>query len=155
MRARSVSFFGLLVPIAVVACTDPNQVKEYVPPIRDAATADAAASDTLPSVDAASSAIDGMSPATWLDAPPSDVTTSDAIVTTDSPSGCPATELRSCEGRCVDLTSDPLHCGACGNACGAFQTCNAGRCAPGFTAAAMTGTLPGTLKDVALAADGA
>jgi hypothetical protein len=29
---------------------------------------------------------------------------------------------------CVDLTSDPTHCGACGQSCGGSQSCTAGAC---------------------------
>lgn len=28
-----------------------------------------------------------------------------------------------CEGSCVDTTSDPAHCGRCGNTCGPGETC--------------------------------
>lgn len=40
---------------------------------------------------------------------------------------CPAS-LEVCNGTCVDLSSDPSHCGACGNACGAGKACVAGGC---------------------------
>ena len=33
-----------------------------------------------------------------------------------------------CGGRCADFRSDPLNCGACGNACGSGQACCAGKC---------------------------
>jgi chitodextrinase len=33
-----------------------------------------------------------------------------------------------CASACVDINSDPANCGACGNACGAGQTCSAGAC---------------------------
>ena len=42
-----------------------------------------------------------------------------------------------CGGVCVDTNSNPAHCGACGNACGATETCDSGscremtRCSPG------------------------
>ncbi|MDX2012184.1 MAG: FG-GAP-like repeat-containing protein [Myxococcaceae bacterium] len=61
--------------------------------------------------------------------------------------GCPPSSgpcgegQRSCDGRCVDVTTDPAHCGACGLACPAagtnaaaacvLGTCRA-VCAPGF-----------------------
>ncbi len=51
-----------------------------------------------------------------------------------------------CNGVCVLLGSDPLHCGACGNAC-ASGVCNAGLCmsgATGTTTAGATTTGPGT-----------
>ena len=34
----------------------------------------------------------------------------------------------SCDGSCVDLTSDPHHCGSCGMRCSVNQTCTAGSC---------------------------
>lgn len=37
--------------------------------------------------------------------------------------------LAECEGGCVDVRSDPLHCGECGRPCGAGQVCVDGRCA--------------------------
>lgn len=33
-----------------------------------------------------------------------------------------------CDGRCVDTGADPEHCGGCDLACGADETCEAGRC---------------------------
>jgi len=33
-----------------------------------------------------------------------------------------------CNGACVDPDTDPAHCGACGNACGAGETCASGAC---------------------------
>lgn len=40
---------------------------------------------------------------------------------------CPVS-LSSCDGDCVDLRSDPLHCGACGEACAADAQCVSGSC---------------------------
>ncbi|MBN1770637.1 MAG: hypothetical protein JXB32_05200 [Deltaproteobacteria bacterium] len=34
-----------------------------------------------------------------------------------------------CGGTCVDLTTDPDHCGRCGHACAAGEVCNEGACA--------------------------
>lgn len=36
--------------------------------------------------------------------------------------------LTECDGRCVDTSSDALHCGACERACGTAQMCLAGGC---------------------------
>jgi hypothetical protein len=36
--------------------------------------------------------------------------------------------LTDCNGTCNDLQSDNANCGACGNACGATQTCSMGSC---------------------------
>lgn len=33
-----------------------------------------------------------------------------------------------CEGQCVDLKTDPKHCGACGEACAGSLTCSGGAC---------------------------
>ena len=41
---------------------------------------------------------------------------------------CPQGET-DCDGRCVSLLSDEAHCGACGTACGALETCSGGTCA--------------------------
>ena len=41
--------------------------------------------------------------------------------------GCEGT-LFACDGLCVDLSLNPLHCGACGNACDAVQSCTGGTC---------------------------
>ncbi len=40
---------------------------------------------------------------------------------------CPD-DLTDCDGTCVDLDSDPEHCGDCANACDQDQTCDQGRC---------------------------
>jgi hypothetical protein len=42
--------------------------------------------------------------------------------------------LKCCDGRCIDSSSDPLHCGACGNACSgqhASASCLEGSCTSG------------------------
>ncbi len=36
--------------------------------------------------------------------------------------------LRECGGTCVNPSSDPVHCGACGTACGEGESCQAGAC---------------------------
>ncbi len=46
--------------------------------------------------------------------------------TTDS-GGCPE-EQTECDGTCVDLQSDPTHCGDCFLSCPAGRTCSAGTC---------------------------
>lgn len=51
-----------------------------------------------------------------------------------------AQPLQECGGQCVDLNSDPRHCGACGSACGGLA-CAAGRCAadPGIACTTRRG----------------
>ena len=36
--------------------------------------------------------------------------------------------LAYCAGLCVSLMANPMHCGACGNACGANKPCVNGMC---------------------------
>jgi hypothetical protein len=38
--------------------------------------------------------------------------------------------LTSCEGGCVDATTDPAHCGDCMTQCKADEICTAGACVP-------------------------
>lgn len=45
------------------------------------------------------------------------------------PQPCPR-PLEECDGQCVDVQSNPAHCGSCGVACAA--ACVAGRCAEDF-----------------------
>lgn len=42
--------------------------------------------------------------------------------------GCPQDRPDECDGRCVDVQTDPDHCGECGNACAAGETCQGGQC---------------------------
>ena len=42
-----------------------------------------------------------------------------------------AAPLVNCGGVCVDLSSDPANCGACGTTCRVFETCEAGECSVG------------------------
>ena len=54
--------------------------------------------------------------------------TTDGSTTTMPGDTCDAS-LESCTGLCVDLSTDPANCGACGNACDSWtQTCYAGSC---------------------------
>ncbi|MBN1770197.1 MAG: hypothetical protein JXB32_02955 [Deltaproteobacteria bacterium] len=46
----------------------------------------------------------------------------------DGPAPCPPGRVR-CGGECVDLTSNPEHCGGCDLACPAGSVCNEGGCA--------------------------
>src|SRR5487761_2081018 len=41
---------------------------------------------------------------------------------------CATASAISCNGTCVDLSSDPANCGACGTACSATQTCSGSAC---------------------------
>lgn len=49
------------------------------------------------------------------------------IVPRAEPSNCPEGQA-SCGETCIDVTSDPLNCGACGRACGEGQECRAAAC---------------------------
>src|SRR5512141_1145277 len=46
---------------------------------------------------------------------------------TSTTGGC-AEPSKVCSGVCVDLKSDPRHCGACGTACPTGQVCSDGKC---------------------------
>ena len=54
--------------------------------------------------------------------------------TTDGPSDtaitCTAPKV-ACGASCADTQADPLHCGACGKACGDKEVCSAGKCTAG------------------------
>lgn len=59
---------------------------------------------------------------------------------------CPM-PLEVCGGACVDLRSDPRHCGACGRPCGAGLSCGGGVCgAEGAACAARAGGALVTLE---------
>ncbi len=64
-----------------------------------------------------------------VDAPDA-TTTTDAAAPSDAPDAPDACAAGAalCSGRCVNLASEPAHCGACGNACAAGAPCADGRC---------------------------
>lgn len=76
--------------------------------------------------------LDGSDPG---DAATTDGSVADAGDDAGSPLMCSLGELE-CSGACVDVGSSPMHCGACGVACGPTELCQAGtcvpRCAPGL-----------------------
>lgn len=49
--------------------------------------------------------------------------------TTTTGAGGAVGACTSCDGACVDTANDPRHCGTCGHACTADQTCDHGTCA--------------------------
>jgi pectate lyase C len=60
-------------------------------------------------------------------------------VCTDGDCTCSSASEELCDGECVDLTSDTSHCGACGVACAAGQSCEDGTCTTEDTSPAGTG----------------
>ncbi|HET9552766.1 MAG TPA: MopE-related protein [Anaeromyxobacteraceae bacterium] len=81
------------------------------------------------------------------------------------PASCtqPGVDLTSCEGesRCVDVQTDPSHCGVCGHACGAGNWCVDGVCgpasgvAPQITGVSPTSAPKGALDPVTVVLSGA
>lgn len=53
----------------------------------------------------------------------------DSGTSTDAPPTCNIQGQLFCSGQCVDVLSNPLHCGACGHNC-MGQACSGGVCAP-------------------------
>ena len=47
-----------------------------------------------------------------------------------TPIACPGSQT-FCSAQCVDLQTDELNCGGCGNECGYAESCNAGSCGAG------------------------
>lgn len=87
--------------------------------------------DTRPRPDAPSTDAPGG------DAPASDAPSADSGGGACSASGTCPTGLSCCNGACVNLVNDPLHCGACDVACSgassmcAGSACTAPTCTPG------------------------
>lgn len=50
-----------------------------------------------------------------------------ALAACTSPQPCP-TPLAECGGQCVDVQTDPRHCGECGRACRVGEACTGGTC---------------------------
>jgi hypothetical protein len=61
------------------------------------------------------------------DVTPPDVVEPDRPLPEDLPPPCPAGRTL-CNGACVDLRSDPNHCGACGSVCPSGARCELGAC---------------------------
>lgn len=56
--------------------------------------------------------------------------------------GCGVCDASCCSGACVDVLSDPNHCGACGSACPKGRACNFGKCSSGWVAMSATSFAP-------------
>jgi hypothetical protein len=56
---------------------------------------------------------------------------------------CSATcgALAVCDGACVDLATNPSHCGECGKACALGQTCAGGACSCGGASVSFSATV--------------
>lgn len=61
------------------------------------------------------------------DAPAADACT--GACTCDGGPACTGVGTACCDGACVELARDPMHCGTCSIACSGDQRCVAGRCA--------------------------
>ena len=61
-----------------------------------------------------------------MDTGPADTGDPDAATPADALT-CPSGQ-QVCDARCVDVQTDPGHCGACGTACPNGETCALGRC---------------------------
>jgi len=69
----------------------------------------------------------GACPAGDADCCGGEVCANGVCVAASRQAGCPSGQIR-CSGTCLDPSSDPANCGACGAACGASQTCCGGTC---------------------------
>lgn len=61
---------------------------------------------------------------------------------------CPPNQT-FCNGRCLPTASNPLHCGMCGNVCGAAETCEQGMCRSAMTCPGDQQDCGGGCTDVA------
>src|SRR5688572_19203399 len=155
----------LLVPLLILhaSCTDPNTVGDGP---RDAAPSDRIPDATTTNADvrladgplADGSSLDGPGASVMADASGIDQSgqLDGPTITTDGPgaAACLSPDQLSCGGTCVDASRDRNHCGACGYTCAPFQVCSAKKCSPRYEATVSTGTVPGTLWDVAISDDG-
>ena len=102
----------------------------------DGATTDARATDSGAADSGSDSAFDSGSVDSGSDAAPVDASIaaagSDAGASDAGfDSGCgTCTSGLSCCGTCVNLLTDPNHCGLCTRVCGAGTSCSAGKCCP-------------------------
>jgi hypothetical protein len=85
----------------------------------DTGPADSGAMDTGP-------ADTGPADSGAMDTGPADTGDPDAATPADALT-CPSGQ-QVCDARCVDVQTDPGHCGACGTACPNGETCALGRC---------------------------
>lgn len=118
MHFRTVNLIGLLACFAL-ACGDDEP--QPLPDDGDAGEGDAAQSDGGPGdsgVDADVAGDAGLDSAvdSGFDSGPPDAGV------------CPTAGQLSCGGSCVDVLKNPVHCGACDNACGEDTVCREGSC---------------------------
>lgn len=67
---------------------------------------------------------------------------------------CAGPQLSECSGACVNLTSDPAHCGACDAACQTFQACVEGSCSPRYVRTSFLNGADVMPNDIAMGPDG-
>ena len=67
---------------------------------------------------------------------PMDASTADTGATMDTGLTCASGQL-ACGGFCLNVSSDPNHCGSCSTVCAAGQSCSGGRCIGGSDGGAV------------------
>lgn len=122
-RWRAAALAGAWLLALVVACKEPNP--DYDGPATTSGTETASAS-TESNGDESSTSTGSVvtGDGTSSGAPPG---TSSGEPTDDSTTGCMG---MICAGECVDVMTDPDHCGMCNEKCPGQQVCVDGECMP-------------------------
>ncbi len=141
-RSRGIAGLALLCSWAAGCGGGDDESAWAPPPAKDSGTdvaidgaADAVSDNAIDSASDGSSGAAGSSHDAAIDVVSdassdggSDATSETSVPQDAGPDGC-AAGLSSCDGMCVDLQSNNLHCGGCGVACEVGQDCQQGACA--------------------------